>query len=494
MNKLTSLFLTFIGLIFSIPLSPIFQVPGYDREVYRYVGMMITHGGVPYRDIFEHRPPGFYFLAAIFDFMGPWGIWFGTTLLAVVASLYLYHVLKNEGVVWPWFGPLVYLFLIRSNLIIEGGGLSREMSSALLLICFVRVFQVKKLDFFQGILIGLIFMTQPNDILGFFPVFLYLLFVSRDKLREFFYFLLGSSFIPILTLIYLGLSGALGDFVYQSFVFNMKHYKVDRSFGSLSENFYGITTQNGLFQLGLFLIICFAIIIFFNRKKITKKFVTVFAVLFICFLMQCWSAVASGRFYSYYFLNVLPFFALAFAFLIQEIHQVLSKYQKYTLFIPIFVFIAFFYVSKNDIVTKLSESYKAYPTYKYGFYDRWLPMLEEVRGQKGQLYVMRYAQALCLNTDLNIIAPSRWAYTHFWNILPGSWDPEGKTIDEIARDLDKFSTKYVLDFSIERPMPEAIQKKWQDYLTNHYELVGEVSGLGRMMKRLNELQVIEKHN
>ena len=40
----------------------IFYIPYYnplhgDKEVFRYVGQLMLRGGVPYRDVFDHKPP-----------------------------------------------------------------------------------------------------------------------------------------------------------------------------------------------------------------------------------------------------------------------------------------------------------------------------------------------------------------------------------------------------------------------------------------------------
>ena len=57
----------------SLPYSPLYQNFGYDREIYRYIGMVVAKGYLPYADVFDHKPPVFYFIAAIAYLFGPWG-------------------------------------------------------------------------------------------------------------------------------------------------------------------------------------------------------------------------------------------------------------------------------------------------------------------------------------------------------------------------------------------------------------------------------------
>ncbi|HET6343373.1 MAG TPA: hypothetical protein VFH51_00520, partial [Myxococcota bacterium] len=46
-----------LALAVGLSTSPWVQPPGGDRELYRYVGMLLAKGGVPYRDVFDIKPP-----------------------------------------------------------------------------------------------------------------------------------------------------------------------------------------------------------------------------------------------------------------------------------------------------------------------------------------------------------------------------------------------------------------------------------------------------
>ena len=51
-----------ICMVFAIFNSPYTHFPHFDVEVFRYVGMCITKGYVPYKDAFDHKPPLIYFI------------------------------------------------------------------------------------------------------------------------------------------------------------------------------------------------------------------------------------------------------------------------------------------------------------------------------------------------------------------------------------------------------------------------------------------------
>ena len=53
--------------------SPLFFLRGigiFDDSVYLKIGELITHGLSPYRDVFDNKPPGIYYLAALIAWMG----------------------------------------------------------------------------------------------------------------------------------------------------------------------------------------------------------------------------------------------------------------------------------------------------------------------------------------------------------------------------------------------------------------------------------------
>ena len=47
--------------LLNIPTSELFYD---DKEIFKYAGLVIYKGGVPYRDFFDHKPPLIYFLNA----------------------------------------------------------------------------------------------------------------------------------------------------------------------------------------------------------------------------------------------------------------------------------------------------------------------------------------------------------------------------------------------------------------------------------------------
>jgi hypothetical protein len=101
----------------------------------------------------------------------------------------------------------------------------------------------------------------------------------------------------------------------------------------------------------------------------------------------------------------------------------------------------------------------------------------EVAGQRGQFYAFGSANLLSLNRHHNIIAPTRWVFTHFWDEAPRArWDPDRVEFRTILAGLDRYATKYIYTpFDREHP-PFAregvdLNAVWFEYLERHYTRV-----------------------
>src|SRR5689334_16180559 len=57
------LFCSLVALVFAAP-SLLYPL-GHDQAVHLYVGRAWLHGGLPYRDAFEYKPPGIFAIHAL---------------------------------------------------------------------------------------------------------------------------------------------------------------------------------------------------------------------------------------------------------------------------------------------------------------------------------------------------------------------------------------------------------------------------------------------
>src|SRR5580704_12405142 len=157
--------------------SPLSEIFSDDKEIFKYAGLVIYKGGVPYRDIFDHKPPLIYFFNSLTWYISPWFTWLLDTFLILLATLLFYWLCRKNKLAWPWFLPLIFNLLIRYSLVSFGNGMTREYTTAFLLIFFcVMQGNARYKYFILGLLTGLTFWMQQDALITLAPFFFYSIF------------------------------------------------------------------------------------------------------------------------------------------------------------------------------------------------------------------------------------------------------------------------------------------------------------------------------
>lgn len=132
MHKLLpALFLCGMVLATLIACSPhLLKVPMKDSAVFQYVGQQLLRGEIPYRDIWDHKPPVIYFINAIGAFLSPhsgWGIWLlqyiAVLSAAGVGFVTLQHLFMKHV---AYIGT--FLWLCSFAIVLNGGNYTEEFA------------------------------------------------------------------------------------------------------------------------------------------------------------------------------------------------------------------------------------------------------------------------------------------------------------------------------------------------------------------------------
>src|ERR1700730_11452023 len=67
-----------------------------DKIIYRYFGLLIYKGSVPYRDAFDNKPPLIFFFNALTWLIDYKLTWIIDALLVLLASLLFYNLCKKN--------------------------------------------------------------------------------------------------------------------------------------------------------------------------------------------------------------------------------------------------------------------------------------------------------------------------------------------------------------------------------------------------------------
>ena len=469
--------------LLSIFISPYADGLGVDREVFRYVGMVWHEGGLPYRDVFDHKPPFIYLIANVFAPFGPWSFYVAGASFVSAAAVWLAAVLRRSGFQYYALPSLAFVLLMRFGPIIEGGGLTREYTACfiLLFICSVLAHSGFVGLVAQGVLFGMVFLTQQNEILCLLP--LSFLSIWRASLGHDFKFLVAKGLRACLTFIaglaipllvwysYAEGHGVWQAFVEEAFVFNTKYYISSKSLG----------TKVGETLAKLFSVRLASIVALFGLA--TALLFGQIPKFWRLFLVYLWASMAfalagialSGMHYGHYFLTLVPFLAVAIVPLLLGFgalatgvaHIAISG--KIVPHLPLLLVLALVQPAlEPERIEKIGRKRQGYPN--FAEYEA----LDKVAGKRGQIYVFRNPSLLALNTDRKVLAPSKYIFTHMWDMYP-TWDADGKEFRGILSSLDAANTQYIVDFSSTIPIREPQQTQWNTYVLAHYDTLSTLN-------------------
>lgn len=235
-------FLIFLGLIllaFLLLRVPTFTEPlGLDQGLFSSIASGILKGQLPYRDLWDHKPPAvFYIYAAAFKFLGA-NVTTVAFLEFIIVMLTAAFIAFTGKILWGRPAGLIAaaLFGIFSlSPVFEGfwGRSQAEVLYSLFIILGIFLllrFPQKKIfsPLCAGIFFGLAFTVKFTALLNFAPVAAVIIWREpawggRQKLKALLYLTAGSLLIPLAAVLYFWARGAAADLYWSVITFN-KYY------------------------------------------------------------------------------------------------------------------------------------------------------------------------------------------------------------------------------------------------------------------------------
>ncbi|MBI4402968.1 MAG: hypothetical protein HY537_02330 [Deltaproteobacteria bacterium] len=436
--------------------------------------MLIQQGAVPYRDAFDHKPPVIYFAAASFHSLGPWGLWTAQALASAIASFLLFFAAKKLCWRWPLFYAFAFPMLLRHPLFIQGGGLTRELSASLTMSVFcIGVLRPKYYGILQGFLIATIVLTQQNELLGAVPLLVWSFIEAEEKRKLFLQWTVGCIALFASFALFFALHSSLRDFAEGALLFNLRYYlKQPTPFLERYRSALQVLWDNR--YLSIVIVSVVSKIVASTIAPAARRSGGLFFWVLIAFFMESISISISDRQYPHYFLGIVPHILLLAGLFIKNIDDFYSKP------IPVLPFLT--QLCAIGLVVTLLPAIRKTPSFEKLFgphnihkYEEAFkpikPFLQSVENKRGQFLAFRSVEALSLNTDFNIIAPTRWPISEVWDHFP-KWDLDGTKFQNMIGDIDRWQTQYILDYSVHKPMDnKALQSVWDNYVNKNYFLV-----------------------
>ena len=105
-------------------------VPAHDSGIFLYFGSQILKGKLPYRDLWDHKPPLIFYTDALGLWLGHgsrMGVWFLELAALVTAGLLAFYFLKRYFGDWP-AGIATAGSVVNLVFLLEGGNLTEEFA------------------------------------------------------------------------------------------------------------------------------------------------------------------------------------------------------------------------------------------------------------------------------------------------------------------------------------------------------------------------------
>ena len=485
MNKYYStIFVLTACLLFSFLYCPPFDIFYDDKEIFRYIGGLLYKGGVPYRDVFDHKPPLIFFLNYFGLLLGSWGLWLLDTIGVLLASLFFLNTAKKFRLPYPWILPILFNLLLRDNLVCEGIGMTREYTAIFLLLFFCVLLGRSRYKFYMlGFLTALTFFMQQDQILPLLPF--WIVAFSGDTggeqgiapilgarkgssfrwIKRILHAAAGFGVLTLGVILYFAVHHSLNWFWQNAFVFNFSWY-TERM--PLLEHFRSIKDGMDATSYKMAFIISVVLggsaLLLQNKKKGLVLAALLGVILSFSSEYLSGKLMAGQPFYYYFLplaasLPILVFTVFAFTedgFLRDKKSQLLyGALLSCSLAYTILQHATHLSRHNEDLVRDT-------PEYQY---------LLQQHLEDYQLYVFDNSNFVYAYNQFRILAPSKWIYHHFWRWYP-RWDADHRLLQSIEQDLQSHKTTYILDNSaaIRSRNPEAYGL-WQSFLQEHYQPV-----------------------
>lgn len=346
-KKIFTAILLLLVIVFSILIRlPYLSVPlERDEGGYAYIAWGMEHGEIPYRDIFDNKPPLIYFIylltfkvfgysvEAIHFFLMLWVL--AEVVLIYLLSWRLFQQRSLSLIAAAIFSlmasePCVFGFAANTEIFM----LLPIIGSYILLLKSEEEQSVKWL-IFCGLLSGIACMIKPVGFHNFAGIIIYLLYRAlkthdfKRLAKQIVYLAAGFILIPLLLLLYFWSRRSVPDFIYGTFGYNLINYMaIGGSFLDIEVlmNFWRrfvLILKSDL----LFWLLC--LYAFVSGYKNERKNTILLAV----WLVMSFLGVSAGkRFFPHYFLQLTPPLAIGAAWgLWRLLNQDIKKFKSYWL-------------------------------------------------------------------------------------------------------------------------------------------------------------------
>ncbi|MBI9051697.1 MAG: glycosyltransferase family 39 protein [Anaerolineaceae bacterium] len=295
-------FIIIISSIFSLlPNLPKYNlIPTHDSGIFLYFGDQILNGKLPFRDLWDHKPPAVFYTDALGLWLGHgnrMGVWWLEVVAVTITGLLAYYFLKKFFGKWPaMFASCTAI--LNLIFVFEGGNLTEEFALPFqyLALFLFAIFAQKNKFGWKAVLIGVAggfaFMYKQTMI-GIWIVIAIMILsraISEKNWRfawkRLLYIVAGALFVCLLFVLYFAFQGQLYNFWDVAFRFNFIYSEVsiNQRIEAFRQMQVWLTGLSPYYLLGLFSWVAAIIYLLLQRSRSqiiqkTPWFLTTFVII-----------------------------------------------------------------------------------------------------------------------------------------------------------------------------------------------------------------------
>ncbi len=348
-KKITTLFLLLIMFFALLIRLPFLNVPlERDEGEYAYIAQRIEHGDIPYKDAFNQKPPGiFYIYWLAFQTLGEKVrdihlFMYLFTLIEIFLIYKLGSILFNKSIGLISAGIFSFITIEPG---VCGNAANTEIFMLLPIIASIVVLllaiQKKKLGLFFicGVLNGIAFMIKQVAVFNFLFIIIFMLHHSlkdennfKSLIKRYQYLIFGFVMVLVPIFLYFWLKNAWGDFLYCVFLHNFAYITTPLSnhlFSKFWERIYPILAGDWVFWI----LSLYAFSYLLRTKKLNNPLLPGW------FIFSFLGVVVSPRFFPHYFLQLTPALAIGAGWGLYKVIQGINKVKSVSLRKLIFIIV-----------------------------------------------------------------------------------------------------------------------------------------------------------
>ena len=339
--------LSFLGaLIVLFPSNPEnMTLPSRDSGVFLYMGWRLLNGDVPYRDVWDHKPPLIYFIDALGLLLSPQsllGVWLLQFCFIFLTILFLYNALKDALGIFP---AMIGVIVLTSGLltILDQGNVTEEYALLFQTLSFWLVVRAQKNNyplrntFWIGVCGAIAFYLKQTTI-GIWIAFAAFLIVVRiiQKKSPIFDLLTLSAGWGLLSIILaLGFASqhAFNDYWNEAFIYNFiyigKHEGIRRLIPVFIKGFLFLS-QGAVLYLGMIGWFLGLLYVWLYRKTYINNFQPLIFLGLVDFPVEVALITISGRSLLHYYLTPLPVIAILSGLIVYTLTSLIGNIKTFS--------------------------------------------------------------------------------------------------------------------------------------------------------------------